>query len=240
MDILTKKWYNDFASTQIKTSINLRHYNIINYLYKEGLNRKSKVLEIGCGIGTLTKLIAKSCPNGNITATDISDESINFAKKFLNKYTNINYLVTNMSDFNVDMKFDIIVLADVLEHIPKSYHQILFSTINNHMNENSVLIIHIPHFRLIEYIKEKKPEKLQIIDQPISPKELISSAEDSNLFLTNYEAYNLFNKDIDYVFASFRKFDKYSSSELPKFKIVLKKIFLRLLFTIKSNFNLKF
>jgi trans-aconitate 2-methyltransferase len=233
MDIQTKNWYNSFVNTQIKTSINLRHYNIINYLFKEGLNTNSEVLEIGCGIGTLTKLIANICINGSVTATDISDDSIEYARKFLSKCKNTEFIVSNMSDFNIDKKFDIIVLADVLEHIPISYHSTLFSIINNHMNENSVLIIHIPHFKLIEYLTEYSPEKLQIIDQPISPNELISSAESNSLFLTNYKAYNLFNKDIDYVFASFRKLDKYKSNELSKFTIIKKKVFLRGLYLFR-------
>jgi trans-aconitate 2-methyltransferase len=236
MDILTKNWYNNFASSQIKTSINLRHYKIINYLHKEGLNQRSTVLEIGCGVGTLTKLIAKSCTKGLIKATDISDESIKYAKTFLKNYKNVDYQVTNMSDFISDIKFDIIVLADVLEHIPKSYHSTLFSTISNHMHKNSALIIHIPHFKLIEFLKENQPEKLQIIDQPISPLDLISVAEKNNLMLTKYEAYGLFSKDIDYVFATFRNFQQYNNNDLPNYLIVIKKFILRLLFFMKSNF----
>jgi trans-aconitate 2-methyltransferase len=237
MDVQTKNWYNSFASSQIKTSINLRHYKIINYLFNEGLNANSRVLEIGCGIGTLTKLIAKSCPNGNITATDISDDSINYAKKFLSNFKNTDFIVTNMSDFKVDKKFDIIVLADVLEHIPKTFHSKLFSIIFNHMNESSVLIIHIPHFKLIEFLKENNPEMLQIIDQPIYPNELVSSAESNKLFLTNYKAYNLFNKDIDYVFASFRKLEKHTRNELPRLTIIKRKVVLRVLYLFRLYFS---
>src|SRR5687767_3324590 len=62
--------------TQNKAGVNIRHLTILKNLKREGLGRNSKVLEIGCGIGTLTKLIAKNLGNGKIVGVDISPETI--------------------------------------------------------------------------------------------------------------------------------------------------------------------
>ncbi|MBN2522664.1 MAG: methyltransferase domain-containing protein, partial [Bacteroidales bacterium] len=77
------KWYDGFAGRQVKTSVNLRHYKIMEFLTSAGLSRNDKVLEIGCGIGTLTGLMAKYLRRGEIVAADISAESVSTARKRL-------------------------------------------------------------------------------------------------------------------------------------------------------------
>ena len=74
-------WYNNFSKNQTETGVNIRHYKIMNELIKSGLRKDSVVLEVGCGVGTLTVLLNKFLSKGKLVATDISDESIEKAKK---------------------------------------------------------------------------------------------------------------------------------------------------------------
>jgi len=176
-----KNWYNVFSKKQLKTGTNLRHYTIINHLINSGLQKNSSVLEIGCGIGTLTGLLHKYLKKGKLVATDISDDSIEIAKKRISKSENIDFLTTDMKDFNYPKKFDFIVLPDVLEHIPIEQHLGLFKILTKHMHDESILLINIPHPKAIEYIREHTPEKLQIIDQSISAETLLKNAYFSDL-----------------------------------------------------------
>jgi methylase of polypeptide subunit release factors len=41
---------------------------------------RSKVLEVGCGVGAQTLILANNSPNAEITSIDISEKSINRAK----------------------------------------------------------------------------------------------------------------------------------------------------------------
>lgn len=74
------------------------------------IKKDSKVLDAGCGTGILENFL-----NGyNITAADISDKMIEKSKsKFKN--SGINFLCSDL--FDIDSKFDFIILYSVYPHI---------------------------------------------------------------------------------------------------------------------------
>ena len=125
-----KKFYNEYIPRQKKYGVTPRHQFILKRLKQYGLNSNSKVLEIGCGIGTLSSIVIKEVNNGFFLGCDISEESIKVCTTELkNAFT--DFLVTDMSDFKSDVKFDYIVFPDVLEHIPVSEHANIFNKISD-------------------------------------------------------------------------------------------------------------
>lgn len=75
------KPYNDFADTHPKSSANERLISLYKRLFELGLKSDSTVLELGCGVGNFTKLLAKRVKRGIIEAVDLSEKSIEAAKK---------------------------------------------------------------------------------------------------------------------------------------------------------------
>lgn len=232
-------WYNTFSKTQLKTGLNLRHYTILNFLIKAGLKKDSSVLEIGCGIGTLTGLIQKYLKKGKLVAADISDESIKIAKSRIPASDKIDFFVTDMTDFDYPQKFDFIILPDVIEHIPIEQHPSLFKILVKLMHQESLLLIHIPHPKAIEFTRENTPEKLQIIDQSISADNLLKDTYSSGLILISYQSYSIFNKETeDYVIAKFKKNTKTTLTPLPKSVIIFRKLIARSKFILARLFNI--
>lgn len=218
-----KSWYNTFASKQKKTGLNLRHYSIINQLINYGLKKNSNVLEVGCGIGTLTSLLDSFLSKGTLAATDISNVSIDIAKKEINS-KKVTFYVTDMKGFSLDKKFDFIVLPDVLEHIPMEDHQELFKTLSNLIAEDGVVFIHIPHPKVINYIKKNTPELLQVIDQSIPANFLLENAYNANFQLVDYKSYSLFKNENDYASIALMKDKELNFTNASKKKIILKKL----------------
>ncbi len=221
-------WYNEFAQKQLKTSVNLRHFVVYNQIVKSGLKRDSKVLEIGCGIGTLTGLLYSYLKNGQLLAADISNESIEIAKKRIGISSRIQYMVTDMIDFSVPEKFDFVILPDVMEHIPVEQHLNLFHVISKHTHEKSIVFIHIPHPKAIEFLQKYFPEKLQIIDQSLSAEKLLSDAYANDFILIEYKSYPLFHYENDYALIRLGKNIEQSYSPKPKQNIIIKKAFERI------------
>lgn len=192
-------FYDDYADRQQRTGTNLRHYYLFHRLKKAGLKKHHRVLEVGCGIGTLTRLIHRYVKRGRVVGVDISERSIAFARKRFGDAPRIEFMVSNMQDFSYPDTFDFIVLPDVLEHIPVEQHEHLFALLRAHMHDDSVIFINIPHPQFIEYFREHSPEKLQIVDQALYADILASNCQKNNLVLLYYLPYSLYHKEHDYV-----------------------------------------
>jgi trans-aconitate 2-methyltransferase len=229
-------FYDEFSKKQLKTGINLRHYYLFNQLIKAGLKKNSSVLEIGCGIGTLTGLIASYVKRGEILVTDISPENIALAQKRLAGNSNVQYVVSDMSDFKVNLKFDFVVLADVIEHIPEEDHSLLFKTIRMHLHGQSNVFFNIPHPKSIEFYKRTDPSKLQIIDQSIYAGSFVARAEASGLILKSYKEYSLFHCPSDYVIAIYGVSNEIDYKPMSKIRIIAMKLLLRIVYHLKTTF----
>lgn len=200
------------------TKPNPRHLVILEKLRKNGLSRNSKVLEIGCGIGTLSNLLAGFLTKGKITAVDISPETIALAKHKFKNRKNLEFQVSDMSNWSNNNTFDIIVLPDVLEHIPLDQHDNLFDKINTVSNINTRLLINIPHPKALEYIIENRKDLLQIIDIPIHTNILSQNAVNHGYYIESLESYSIGFEAEDYQFISLRR-NKYVKNYSERNKV---------------------
>ncbi|MFN8319166.1 MAG: class I SAM-dependent methyltransferase [Saprospiraceae bacterium] len=229
-----KEWYNSYVINQSAVGVNIRHYHLINQIIDDGLRSESSVLEVGCGIGTLTTLLAQIVRRGKILVTDISDRSILTAKENLKKFKNIDYIVTDMVDFHSDDKFDFIILPDVIEHIPIEQHNNLFGALSKLLKNDGKLIIHIPHPLSLEYVRKNMPEKLQVIDQSLFPDHIASILLNNNLLLFKFLAYSLITFEPDYIYIMAKPIYELKMSPISSNKIRILKSFERIKFFIKK------
>ncbi|MEW6467719.1 MAG: class I SAM-dependent methyltransferase [Bacteroidota bacterium] len=192
------KFYDDYTAHQKKIGVNIRHRTILKNLKKNGLRPDSRVLEVGCGIGSVTQLIARYCSRGRVVAVDISPKSIDIAKKLHKNLRNIEFLVSDMSDFSHQVKFDFVVLPDVLEHIPVENHRHLFRIIRDCTHPDSTVFINIPDPRYLKWVQKHRPDLLQVIDQALSTDELLNNIYPNDFYLVSLNTYSLGVKEGDY------------------------------------------
>lgn len=223
-------FYDQFAEKQQKTGINSRHLSILDKVKAAGLKSNHRVLEVGCGIGTVSHLLATQVPNGEVLAVDISPESIEKAKVLWKSQSNLSFEVSDMSDFDKPGKsFDFFVFPDVLEHIPVDQHFPLFQNISKHSHPDSVIFIHIPSPRYLKWMIENEPEKLQVIDQPLDSGDLIKSITKAGFFLEKMETYSLFFAEKDYQYFVFRSAKPLkTSTPLSKWRVLKERLLIRL------------
>lgn len=198
-------FYDQFAEKQEKTGINSRHLSILDKVKQAGLKPEHRILEVGCGIGTVSHLLATQVPGGSVLAVDISPESIEKAKVLWKNQKNLVFEVSDMSDFEKKgEKFDFFIFPDVLEHIPVDQHVALFKTVQKHAHADSVIFIHIPAPRYLQWMIENEPHKLQVIDQPLDSGDLIKNITTHGFYLEKMETYDLFFEEKDYQYFVFR------------------------------------
>jgi len=196
--VQVEEFYNTFKEHQIKLGINIRHRTIFKNLKANGLTPDSNVLEVGCGIGTVSSLILKHVTRGKFSGVDISADSIETAKKINKAHTNATFLVSDMSAFESAQKFDVVVLPDVLEHIPVEQHNNLFRVLNAVTTPDAFVLINIPEPNCLNWIRKTQPEKLQIIDQSLSMQDLLNNCYPHNFKLAAMNSYSLQYEEPEY------------------------------------------
>ncbi|MFW6047131.1 MAG: class I SAM-dependent methyltransferase [Candidatus Woesearchaeota archaeon] len=200
-----ESYYDTYSNRQQKMGVNERHRAIMDLLKMAGLSKDDSVLEFGCGIGTQSSLLLKYLnKEGSLTAIDLSPKSVGIARNRLSKYSNASFIAPDFTTWNANEKFDAIVMADVLEHIPMEIHSKLFANINAHLKLNGFAGINIPNPHFQDFCKNKGME-MQIIDLSIHIEDLIKNLQGSGLYLHEFKKYSVWNKEGDYQFMVLRK-----------------------------------
>jgi SAM-dependent methyltransferase len=111
---------------------------ILNNIYK----KKIQLLDYGCGVVNNHKIYAKISKSIHIYDR----------KKILQKYKNNN--LVKIYKKNSQIKFDLIILTDVLEHI--KYDNNLLKQLSNLLNKNGKILITVPAFNFLFSSKDKQ------------------------------------------------------------------------------------
>jgi SAM-dependent methyltransferase len=118
-------------------------YRTLIYFLRKYQKNSKKVLDIGCGVGTIDFYIAKH--DSNVTGIDISQNSISIAKKNAEYFKLNKKIVFKVLDFPNKIpkgKFDIIICSEVLEHLKQD--KIAVEKINDLLLTGGILIASSP------------------------------------------------------------------------------------------------
>lgn len=193
------EYYDQYTTNQKKIGISVRHRLIFKKLKKIGLKRDSNVLEIGCGIGTVSSLIIKHCKKGKFVGVDISPKSIEIASFNFSNNKNATFVCDDMTSFKSNLIFDFIVFPDVLEHIPVHEHENIFKVISELSHSNTKVLINIPEPETLNWVRKYSPEKLQIIDQSLSMQDLLNSCYKYGFKLESMIPYSIHMNENNYL-----------------------------------------
>ena len=220
-------FYDDYVVEQQKVGINDRIYHLYKKMRLLGLHSRSNVLELGCGIGSLTYLLSRTIKGGQIEAVDISPKSIEYAKHRLNK-PNINFYVHDIVRHVPHLsQFDFITLFDVIEHVPIDQHPALFRNLSGICGLNTTILINIPNPEYISYDMKYNATALQVIDQPLPLSLIINNFESNGLQVVLFETYSIWVEN-DYQFFTVRKKTPFRENKLHQNRTFFQKIAKRL------------
>ena len=124
-------------------SLETAQNNKIQHLIKK-LNIKSnqKVLDIGCGWGSLAIDIARTA-NCEVTGITLSENQLNYCNKRAKELNLENQLSFKLMDYReLNEKFDRIISVGMFEHVGRKFYKKFFTQINNLLKDNGVCITH--------------------------------------------------------------------------------------------------
>lgn len=115
------------------------------------LSNGMKMLELGCGWGSLSLWMAEHYPGSQITAVSNSAPQREFIRSKLveRNLSNLRILTADMNDFSIDEQFDRVVSVEMFEHMRN--WPLLLERISRWMKPQARLFIHIFTHRKFAY-----------------------------------------------------------------------------------------
>lgn len=130
---------------KLNKSYNSKQRNtLINYTKIAKLNKKSKVLEIGCQFALFHNI------HKNYIGIDINPNLINFAKKLHKK--KLNLIVADATKIPITQKVDFIFSFATIEHIKKP--DLVFNEIDRILKKDGVVLL-APAWNCRKYVVQK-------------------------------------------------------------------------------------
>lgn len=194
-----KQFYDSFSRTLIRdfSYLNLRQ-DAVRRLCGRIVPSGASILEIGCGVGIITKSLQKRA--GRVVAVDISGENIAIARLYANA-KNTEFLVLDVLEEAAALdgfgRFDVVLLADVVEHIPIPRYDDLFAAIEARLAPAGIVIMSHPTPEHQVYLREHQPEIMQVVDERVELDQLLAATK---LKLLSFQYMNIWRRN-DYVHA---------------------------------------
>tara|TARA_X000000950_G_scaffold138948_1_gene172455 strand:- start:1288 stop:1971 length:684 start_codon:yes stop_codon:yes gene_type:complete len=129
--------YKDYITKSLgnlENNLNYYHLKKSEILKKELGYQPKKILDLGCGVGTMLELLIKSFQGSTFYAYDESKKSMDYIKK---KFPKINHL----DNLETNEKFDLIFISAVVHHVKSGDRDDLFRNIYNLLSPNGVMFV---------------------------------------------------------------------------------------------------
>ena len=138
-----KKQYScGYFESKNDTLESAQNNKIRHIIKKLNIQPNQKVLDIGCGWGSLAIDIAKST-NCEVTGITLSENQFNYCTKKAKELNLENQVTFKLIDYRqLDEKFDRIVSVGMFEHVGRKFYKIFFNQIEKLLNNNGVSLIH--------------------------------------------------------------------------------------------------
>jgi SAM-dependent methyltransferase len=203
-----REFYDDFSKRVLVRDfsyVNRRH-EAVKELCKRFVTPGSMILEIGCGVGIVTKFLAKSAKR--VVGIDISPKNIEIARQFAGSakvHFEVLDAVTESHRLAAHGTFDVVVMADVIEHIPKNHHRKLFAALERILSPAGRVVLTFPSPEIQAYMARERRSDVQVIDEHIELPEILGATSLKPVYFC-YR--NIFGKNdyVHLVFAADRSF----------------------------------
>lgn len=158
--------------------------------------RKKRLLEIGCGTGINSVLMAKA--GARVTFLDNSQEALDIVKKTLDRFSLEGKLICeNAFHHSFSEEFDLVHSEGVIEHFRGEYRQGIVDAHSAAAKRGGKVLIIVPNmkcppYRLGKFLAEKTGTWIYGNEYPYSKKELAGRMEKSGLRLERMQGAELF------------------------------------------------
>ncbi len=134
-----------YPSPYVGGSLILDNVNMISSLVSDQYMERKKILDAGCGTGHRLMAVARRYKKAKITGVDMTQASIEVAKKMAEKFGlgNVRFQAADLLDLNLGERFDIIYSSGVVHHLENPGKGL--KNLCAHLSNSGIIIIWLYH-----------------------------------------------------------------------------------------------
>lgn len=207
------EFYNQFDKKLINDYVlgNKRIVSAIKSLGQFIPIDSKNILDIGCGLGWSSHEFAKSFPNSQVLAVDLSPVLIDTASKLFGGQENLTFESYDLTQGLPTDVYDAIVMIDVYEHIPAEERIVFHKSLKRILSSNARLIMACPSKYHQDYLKNNNPAGLQPVDEDVDFETIQSIAKDISGEVIFFEYQSIW-RNYDYLYTIIEINPKYGNS----------------------------
>ena len=142
------------------------------------VDRRLKVLDLGCGNGSQLAIPLASDPRFELTGIDPDAASIDHARRLAAARTNAKFVCGVIDELGPAARFDVVILSEVLEHLERPAEMLASAT--RVLDRDGVLIVTVPNgygeFEIDSWMfRSLRLQKL--VDALVTKREMIGSTD---------------------------------------------------------------
>lgn len=99
-------------------------------------SEKFNVIDLGCGTGTIAKMVAEKFPNSTIVCLDIASKMIDIARVKLVNHKNTKFITGDFASTSFNDKYDVVISSLALHHLEtdadkKHFYKRIYTILND-------------------------------------------------------------------------------------------------------------
>ncbi len=101
---------------------------------------KGTIVDVGCGYGLLSNLLALTSPERDVIGIDLSPKRIRAAQRTVKDRRNIKFLLEDANSFKIE-ECDVFIMSDFLHHLSYRHQEELLAVCYQKLSKSGLLII---------------------------------------------------------------------------------------------------
>jgi tRNA (cmo5U34)-methyltransferase len=120
-----------------------------------------RVIDLGCGTGTVPERVLRSLPNAQVTCLDLAEDMITVAQAKLGHHPQVHCVVGDFNTFDLDGKYDVVLSSLALHHRVTNddkrqfYRRIYGSLPSGEVFYNADVVLSLSDFLQAVYMQQK-------------------------------------------------------------------------------------
>ena len=162
-----------------------------------------RILEVGCAVGDICWRMSRTWADADVVGLDVSGRSIEIATQLFAE-PRLRFLQGTVTTAPLSGVFDLILMVDVYEHIPRVDRPAVHAALARLLGEDGQMFLSFPTREHLAWLREHHPDQIQPVDEDVDASVILALAGDTGTDVVLYQKVDVWHEG-DYGHAVLRR-----------------------------------